>query len=98
MISSTGCDGASLVMGLSPGEWSRCAGPGSCEGAELGALACADFALAGDAIGPGKSCAMAGSERIRAAPNSERSFACNTLLALGNLTSISSTHCFSDTV
>src|SRR5208283_583384 len=67
MISATGWDGGSLVMGLSPGECSRWGGGGSCAGSELGGLAGAGLGLGAVVIGPGISCAAAASARNRAA-------------------------------
>src|SRR5271165_2511474 len=88
MISSTGWEGGSLVMGLSPGECNRCAGPGSCEGAGPGALACAGLALGDDVIGPGESCATTGSAKKRAAARKASGWGLIVLMALENFKAI----------
>ena len=83
MISATGWDGGSLVIGLSPGECSRWGGSGSWVGSEVGWPAGADLALGGVVIGPGISCAAAGSARKRAtAPRRKIGFRHIVLMAL----------------
>src|SRR5208337_443440 len=89
MISATGCEGGSVVMGLSPGECSRSGGPGSCAGSELGGLAGAGLALGCVGIGPGISCAAAGSARKRAAaPRRINGFRHIVLMALESFKAI----------